>query len=282
MTTASPSMSPRLRVPSGAVDTHMHIYDPRFPPAATSPFPPPHAPLDAYRAAVLRRLAVDRCVIVQPMAYGADNRCTLEAVAAMGPSGRAVVVTEPGVPEAELVRLMVAGARGLRVQMFAGGLVPWDALETLAARGLAHGLHVQLQLDGRELADREALLRRLPGPLVIDHVGRFVEPVAPDHAAFRALLRLVDTGRVWVKLSAPYEVSRVGPPTYADVGILARTLVAHVPERMLWASNWPHPSKDGPRKVDDAALLDLMLEWAPDPAVRQKIFVDNPTRLYGF
>jgi D-galactarolactone isomerase len=259
----------------------MHVYDPRFPPAPTSPFPPPVATLDTYRA-VLRRLGVDRCVVVQPMAYGADNRCTLEAVATMGVSARAVVVIEPGVPEAEIVRLVLAGARGLRVHMFPGGLVPWPALESTATRGHAHGLHIQLQLDGRELAERESVLRRLPGPLVIDHVGRFMEPVSPDHPAFRALLRLVDTGRVWVKLSAPYESSRVGPPTYADVGILARTLAAHAPERMLWASNWPHPSAGPARGLDDAALLDLMLEWAPDASVRQKIFVENPARLYGF
>jgi D-galactarolactone isomerase len=104
--------------------------------------------------------------------------------------------------------------------------------------------------------------------------------VSPDHAAFHCLLRLVDSGRVWVKLSAPYEVSRSGPPLYDDVGRLAKLLVEAAPERMLWASNWPHPSVSA--KPDDAILLDLLLEWAPDEAARRRILVDNPAELYGF
>ncbi|HET9042412.1 MAG TPA: amidohydrolase family protein, partial [Burkholderiales bacterium] len=122
----------------------------------------------------------------------------------------------------------------------------------------------------------------LPGKFVIDHTGKYLEPVAPDHAAFAALLRLVDTGRCWVKLSAPYETSRTGAPGYEDVARLAQALARHAPERMLWASNWPHPSAPPDAVPDDADLLDLLLEWAPDETVRRKILVDNPAALYGF
>lgn len=115
---------------------------------------------------------------------------------------------------------------------------------------------------------------------MIDHVGKFLEPVPLDHDAFRSLLRLIDTGRVFLKLSAPYEVSKAGPPTYEDVGRLAKACVAAAPERMLWASNWPHPSV--PEKPDDAVLLDLLLDWAPDEATRRQILVDTPAKLYGF
>ena len=140
--------------------------------------------------------------------------------------------------------------------------------------------HVQLQLDGRLLPEREAQIRGWPGRIVIDHVGKFLEPVTPDDPAFRCLVGLVETGRVWVKLSAPYEVSKSGPPLYEDVGRLAKALVRAAPERMLWASNWPHPSvKDKP---DDAVLLDILLDWAPNEATRRKILVDNPGELYGF
>ena len=107
-----------------------------------------------------------------------------------------------------------------------------------------------------------------------------LEPVPVEHPGFQAILRLLDGGKTWFKLAAAYEVSHAGPPLYADVGALAKEAVKAAPERMIWASNWPHVSmRDLP---DDAALLDLLLDWAPDEAVRQLILVDNPAQLYGF
>src|SRR5437773_3480209 len=144
------------------------------------------------------------------------------------------------------------------------------------------GWHANIQLDGRELPKFEAQIKRLPGRFVIDHTGKFLEPVTPEHESFKSLLRLVDTGRCWVKLSAPYETSKTGAPAYEDVGRLAKALVKHAPERMLWASNWPHPSAREPRPPEDADLLELLLDWAPDAAVRRKILADNPAELYGF
>jgi D-galactarolactone isomerase len=97
-----------------------------------------------------------------------------------------------------------------------------------------------------------------------------------DDPAFRIL------GRTYVKLSAPYEVSKIGAPSYSDVAALAKELVRAAPDRMLWASNWPHPSATSEKRPDDADMLDLLLDWAPDDATRKKILVDNPARLYGF
>jgi D-galactarolactone isomerase len=136
-------------------------------------------------------------------------------------------------------------------------------------------------LDGRDLPKHEAQIARLPGRFVIDHTGKFLEPVSVDDPAFAALLRLVDTGRCWVKISGPYETSRTGAPRYEDVGRLARALIAHAPERILWASNWPHPSAVG-AMPDEADLLDLLLDWAPSDAVRARILRDNPAEVYGF
>jgi D-galactarolactone isomerase len=112
-------------------------------------------------------------------------------------------------------------------------------------------------------------------------VGKFLEPVPLDHPGFRALQGLVDGGRTWVKLSAPYEVSKVGPPNYGDVGKLAKALAKAAPERMLWATNWPHPTP-GVQVPDDALMLDMLLDWVPDENARKKVLVDNPARLYGF
>ena len=278
-----PSSPPLLKAPAGACDCHMHFYGPedRYPLAPTAPFPPPPASVEDYRR-VQERLGLERVIVVQPSAYGKDNRCTMDAVAELGEAARAVVVVDTSATDDELNRLTRDGARGIRFHMLAGGVLPWDILDEMAARVHDFGWHVQLQFDGRELPERMAALERLPGTLVIDHTGKFLEPVPPDHEAFRCLLRLVETGRVWVKLSAPYETSKVGSPRYDDVGALARELVKAAPERMLWATNWPHTGQTGARYPDDATLLDLLLHWADDDATRQRILSDNPAALYGF
>lgn len=274
------TLRPKLKAPPGTCDTHMHVYDPKYPKAPTAKIDAPAAPVSAYRKMCVR-VGVERTVVVQPSTYGKDNRCTLEAVAAIGPNARCIVVVDEGVSDVELDRLTRLGARGIRFFMLAGAPLPWDILETMSARVASFGWHVQLQLDGRELPDRVALLKRLTSTLVIDHVGKFLEPVPLDHPGFRALHGLVDGGRTWVKLSAPYEVSKVGPPNYDDVGKLAKALAKAAPERMLWATNWPHPTP-GVQVPDDAVMLDMLLDWVPDESARKKVLVDNPARLYGF
>jgi D-galactarolactone isomerase len=236
--------------------------------------------VDEYRA-LQRRLGLERVVVVQPNAYADDNRLTLASLAALGPGARGVAVVRPGVADAELERLTKAGIRGLRFITLNGGTLGLDVMDALMARVHVFGWHANLQLDGRDLPRHAAQLQRLPGRFVIDHTGKFLEPVSVDDPAFLALLRLLDTGRCWVKVSGPYETSRTGPPTYDDVGRLARALIAHAPERVLWASNWPHPSARG-AIPDDADLLDLLLDWAPDARVQARILRDNPAELYGF
>ena len=270
---------PELRVPEGACDCHIHIYEDRFPVVPQAVFKPPHAPLADYLA-VRKALGLSRVVVVQPNGYGYDNTCTLEAMAGLGDTARGVAIVPPDTPDAELERLTRAGVRGIRYFLLPGGILGWDSLETMAARVRNFGWHVQLQLDGRELPRYEEALARLPVPLVIDHNGKFLDPVQTSHPGFQSLVRLLRAGNTWVKLSAPYETSKAGPPHYADVGVLARALVAANPERCVWATNWPHPAQS-PRP-ESAPLLDLLLEWADDDATRSRILVDNPARLYGF
>jgi D-galactarolactone isomerase len=270
---------PRLVAPAGACDCHMHVYDPRYRPAPTSLFPPPDAPLDAYRT-VQRQLGLTRMVVVQPNAYAFDNACTEDAIVRVGTNARGVATIPPDIADAEIERLTRAGFRGARCFMLKGGLLSWDDVDAIAARVAPFGWHVQLQLDGRDMPLYAARIARLPTEAVIDHNGKFLEPVPPSHPAFRALLALLDGGRCWVKLSAPYETSRSGPPAYDDVSALARALVAAHAERCVWASNWPHPNIKPP--PPNPAMLDLLLDWAPDEATRHRILVDNPARLYGF
>lgn len=265
--------------PDGACDTHVHFYQSRFPIAPTALLKPDDASVADYRA-VQARLGLSRVVVVQPTTYGQDNDCQLEAMALLGANARGVVVVDSSASGKKLRDLHDLGARGVRFHMLAGGALPWEELEPVARRVTALGWHIQLQLNGRELAERLEQLRRLPVPLVVDHIGRFMPPVHTNDPAFRALLTLLDTGRCWVKLSAPYESSRAGPPRYEDVSALARALVAHAPQRMLWASNWPHPGQTNP--PDEEHLLDLLNNWAADPDTRRRILVDNPAALYDF
>jgi D-galactarolactone isomerase len=259
----------------------MHIFESRFPLAPTATVVPPEAPVAEYLK-VRHRLGLSRCVIVQPSGYGTNNRCTLEAIAAMGESARGIAVVNESVSDQELQRLNRAGIRGLRFHMLPGGIIPWESLPPLAARIAPLGWHAQVQLDGRLLPERQPMLASLPCTIVIDHVGKFLEPVPPEHPAFQALRRLVESGRTYVKLSAPYETSKAGRPHFGDVGALAKALVRTAPQRMLWASNWPHIGTPKERHGDEAGLLDLLLDWAPDEAVQRMILVDNPARLYGF
>lgn len=271
--------SPKLKAPAGATDTHMHFYGPfdRWPLPATSWNSPPEATVSQYRQ-VQQRLGLERVVAVQAAGYGYDNSVTMDNVAAIGAAARAVVVVPEGTDRAELQRLTDAGARGLRVFMLKGGVYDWAQLPALAAMVRPFDWHLQVQLDGRLLPEHMAVLESLDAQLVIDHTGKFLEPVGVDDPAFQCLRRLVARG-AYVKLSAPYETSTVGPPTFDDVGRLAKVLVQDAPERMLWATNWPHP---GHAPKDDAMLLDTLLDWAPEAAKQRLILADNPARLYGF
>jgi len=261
----------------------MHIYgDPALYPARPdSPFPPIAGGDIAAYLKLRAQLGLERAVVVQPSVYGFDNRATLDAMAVLGSAARGVAVVPRDVSDAELERLTLLGIRGIRFFMIGGGALTWEDLDSLAARTAAFGWHVQMQMDGRLLEDALPRLSRLPGKLVIDHNGKFLQPVGTDHPGFRALRHLINGGRTWVKTSGVYETSVTGAPGYTDVAVLARTLIAEVPERCLFATNWPHPSKpnDPP---NDAHLLDLFAGWCSNVTIAKTILVDNPAEVYEF
>ena len=262
----------------GACDCHVHIYEPeRFP--LTQQIA--RASWSDYQH-VQRRLGLERALLVQANGYGFDMGCLLDALAQAGDAARAIAVIRPDISGETLSRLHSAGVRGVRFMLIPGaqGALGWDELEPISARIAELGWVINLQVDGRQLPEFEARIRALPSLVSIDHTGKFLEPVGIDHAGFKSLLSLLDSGKVWVKVSAPYETSKAGPPHYEDVSVLARTLVQAFPERCLWASNWPHPGRSP--APDDMAMLDLLSEWALDDNVRRRILVDNPARLYGF
>jgi D-galactarolactone isomerase len=277
----SSARRPRLVAPPGACDCHMHIYGPadRFPYGAETTVRPPEAPLEDYLS-LRDRLGLQRTVFVQPSAYATDNACLIDAIKRCAPAARGIPGIEPDIAEDELAELDAAGMRGVRFHQIVAGCLRLDVLEPIADRIKPFGWHVQVQLGGDDLVELEPRLAALPVDFVIDHMGRIPIEGGTDRPAFKTLLRLLETGRCWVKLSAPYHVSQSGPPTYDDCAARARELVRAAPDRMIWGSNWPHPSVR--EKPDDVDLLDVLLDWAVDDDVRHKILVDNPARLFGF
>jgi len=273
-------------MPSDACDCHVHIYElQRFPLASTSTYGPPQASWNDYEA-MQQRLGLRRAVLVQPTGYGFDNACLLDALSLASRKGsdiaRGIAVIPPTTTRAELQELHEAGVRGVRFMMIpgSGGLLKWEDLEPMADKIAEFGWIINLQLDGRDLANYEARLTALPCRLSIDHIGKFLEPVSLDHPGFESLLTLLAAGRTWVKLSAPYETSKIGAPHYDDVSVLAKALADAHPTRCLWSSNWPHPGRSP--VPDDIAMLEILHRWAPDETARKQILVENPEALYGF
>jgi D-galactarolactone isomerase len=272
---------PKLNAPPNACDCHMHIYDSRFPVAPNAKLRPPDATAEAYRM-LQKRIGTTRNVVVTPSTYGTDNSCTLDAMAKFGATARGAAVVDTNVADAELKRLNDLGVRGIRFNLVQSGATTIDMLEPLSKRVNDLGWHVQIHMLGDQIVETADLLLRLPSPIVLDHMARVPQPAGVDHPAFALVLKLLDKGGTWVKLSGAYQDTRTGPPAYADVSKVAQAYVKVSPERMVWASDWPHPTVHADAKPDDAVLFDLLADWAPDEAIRNRILVDNPAALYRF
>jgi predicted TIM-barrel fold metal-dependent hydrolase len=243
----------------------------------------PNASVAEYRL-LQGRTGTQRAIVVQPAAYGTDNRVTLAAVAGIGrENARGVGVLHPDADDATLAALHAGGVRGLRFSQHDArtAVTTQEMIEPLAWRIRELGWHVQLHLRGDQLVAMAEAIEALPCTIVIDHMGRLPQPEGLRHPAFALLRKWLGEGRTWVKLSGAYLDTRDGPPRYADVSQVARELVRIAPERLVWGSDWPHPT-EAETKPDDAVLFDLLREWSgSDPACR-RILVDNPAGLYGF
>lgn len=271
---------PTQAAPPFACDCHFHIFGPyhRFPLHPGRRYDPPPASVEQYQA-MADRLGLQRIVVVQPSPYGTDNRVTLDAVERFGSTrARAVAVIDDDFDEAELRRMDAAGVRGVRFNLVSGNGTPEEQLESLAHRIAGLGWHIQLYAEGERLEQLAPRLGRLPVEVVVDHLGGVQAKLGTGHAQFEALLRLLDSGRAWVKLCS-YRASSAGHP-WDDVERNLCALVAAAPERCVWGTDWPHP---GMTPVPDAGhLLDQFFAWVPDAPTRRRILVDNPGRLYGF
>ncbi|MGH7065349.1 MAG: amidohydrolase family protein [Stellaceae bacterium] len=219
---------------------------------------PGDASAEEYRA-LQKRIGTSRDVIVTPSTYGTDNRVTLNGVAALGPTSRAVVVVDTTVTDAELKRMDKAGARGIRFNLAQKGATTPEMMLPLARRVHDLGWHIQINAPAATIVEIMPILQKVPTPVVFDHLAHIPEPEGTAHPLFGQIVALIDKGNGWVKLSGAYADSKVGPPTYADSSAVARAYVKAAPERLVLGSDWP-----------------------PDEQVRNRILVQNPETLYGF
>lgn len=269
----------RFAMPALACDCHHHVYDRRYPAHPSATLLPDDATVADYRL-LQQRLGLQRNVIVQPSTYGVDNRLLVDSLAAFGSSSRGVAVVDTDVTDVQLQALHTAGVRGIRFNLSFMVGVTQTMMEPLAQRIAPLGWHMQINGSADKLLAVGEVLRRLACPVVFDHMGQLPQPQGITHPAFALYARLLDSGRAWVKLSGAYLTSKKSD--LSDSGAVARTFMDLAPERLIWGTDWPHPTKKANEKPDDAALLDLLQEWAPTNAILHKILVSNPAKLYGF
>jgi predicted TIM-barrel fold metal-dependent hydrolase len=276
----STTRPPKQKAPPLTCDCHFHIFGPydQFPLSAGRTYTPPPALVPEYLA-MADTVGVGRMVVVQASVYGTQNEVTLDAVRLFGlHRARAIAVIDDSFDDAALRRMHDRGVRGVRFNMVSGNGTPEDQLDALARRLAPLGWHIQFYVEGEKLAEVAPRLARLPVDVVIDHAGGVKAALGSAHPQFQALLRLLDSGRAWIKV-CHYRASSAGQP-WDDMAPNVRALVAAAPERCVWGTDWPHPQMD---PVPEAGLLfDHFVEWVPDAALRQRVLVDNPAKLYGF
>jgi predicted TIM-barrel fold metal-dependent hydrolase len=267
------------KVPANSSDCHLHIYESRFPVDPRSKLRPPDATVADYRL-VQESLGTTRCVVVQPSTYGVDNRCMLQAVAQLGRGARGIAVINPGVSDSDLKRMDAGGVRGIRFNLEQAGATTLDMVEPLAKRIAPLGWHIQVNAGPEKIRSAEEIWKGLPVDIVFDHLAHIPAPGGLD-SAYGVVMDLLEKRKGWVKLSGVYTDSKIGPPSYSDRKAITEAYVKAAPERLVWGTDWPHPTVTG-KKPDNVALLNLLLEWVPEQAARAHILVSNPEKLYGF
>jgi predicted TIM-barrel fold metal-dependent hydrolase len=230
-----------------------------------------------------QRTGTERVVLVTPSTYGSDNACMLQGLAALGADARGVAVISGKESDDALQQLHAAGVRGVRVNLSLGGGPQLEALPRLAARIAPLRWHLQLLMPPERLVECEQVLLQLPVDVVFDHFAR-IPPQQVGSDAHRLVLRLLDTGRAWVKLSGGYIVSAQHSVADPALDALARSYLFAARERIVWGSDWPHATASaGVQPMpDDAQQVDRLAEWAGSDAVLRQILVTNPEALYGF
>ena len=279
----SDTRKPDYVPPTGACDAHCHIFGPGsvYPYAPGRKYTPPDAPLERFRE-LQATLGLERAVLVNASCHGVDNTVILDAIAQSGGLYRGVANVDGSLDDRALEQLHEGGIRGVRFNFVKhlGGAPDMTIFHRVVNRIKALGWHVVLHFDAADLLEYKPLLDGLPVPFVIDHMGRVPTGAGLQQQPFRLLLDAVRRETCWVKICGAERISTAGPP-FTDAVPFAQALLEVCSDRILWGTDWPHPNirKHMP---NDGDLVDLIPQFMPDPAVQQKVLVDNPHRLYGF
>lgn len=286
---AGPDFNPRppkFKMPAQACDTHAHVMGPaaRYDYSPARVYTPPDCLPAQYRH-LLDTLGVERAVLIQPSVYGSDNAAMLDAMKADPQRMRGVAVVDPSISDGELRAMDAVGIRGLRVNIVdvkdrKPGTLPLDVLRPLAARIKPMGWHIEFLMHANEFPDLDKTFADFPVPIVLGHLGYMKGCPGTDNPGFQALLRLMQAGKAWVKLTGPYRISAQDLP-HADTIPYAHALLKANAAQVIWGTDWPHVMHKG-RIPNDGDLTNLLLDWVPDEKQREQVLVNNPARLYGF
>lgn len=272
--------SPAFNLPPNACDAHCHVFGPAavFPYAEGRRYTPEDAPKEAL-SALHGRLGVGRAVIVQASCHGADNRAMLDCIASAPARYRGVAIVDGNFRERDLAALHDGGVRGVRFNFVRhlGGAPDMHEFHRVIERIRPLGWHVVLHLDAPDIEPLSETIRALPVPFVIDHMGRVDAALGVEQPALQALLRLAALDNCWIKVCG---AERISIPPFKDAIPIAQAILAALPDRTLWGTDFPHPNLKHP--VDEADLVDLLPAFSADPAVLRRLLVENPAQLYGF
>ena len=277
---------PKLALPKGAIDTHVHVFEPGYPLSPARGYNPPISTLGDLKH-LHATLGVERVVFTQPSVYGIDNSAILDAMAALDREtpnrARAVVALDMNFTEEEISRLDEAGVRGVRLNTDNKGGMPiaFDDIPELSARIRPFGWHLEFLFPGKHILELMPVFRSLTIPMSIAHFAYQPASAGVKAPGFQALLELVREGNCWIKISGANRVSRGDLPPYDDVKPMAQALIEANPARVMWGSDWPHPNKYV-ANPNDGDLVDAFGDWVGDEAMRRRIMVDNPAAFYRF
>jgi 2-pyrone-4,6-dicarboxylate lactonase len=278
MRAARSNTRPQFVMPAGSCDAHFHVFEPGFRAVAAPLYTFPDATLDQYLQ-LAGVLGIERMVLVQPTYYGTDNSLTLDVLRRTGARCRAVVRIDEDTSDETLDHYHALGVRAIRLDLFARATLPTAEIiayiRRMAARTRPRGWHLQFYTPGTVVRDLLPFLADFEDTFVIDHMGYMLEADGLTAADFDRLLRVLEQGRCWIKLSGPYRIAKHKP--LSSLRSLGQSLVATRPDRLLWGSDWPH-LPNGQR--DTGELINLLADWAPDQADRHQILVASPDHLF--
>jgi 2-pyrone-4,6-dicarboxylate lactonase len=271
---------PRFKLPPGTCDAHCHVFGPgdRFPYAPNRRYTPEDAPKEMLRA-LHDHLGIERAVIVQASCHGTDNAAMLDCIASDPQRYRGVAIVDDGFTDKDFDALDKGGVRGVRFNFVKhlGGAPDMAVFNRVIDRIKGRGWHVVLHIDAPDIVPLSDMMRKLPLPFIVDHQGRVPAKDGVEQAPLKALLELAKLENCWIKVCGS---ERIDMPPYDKAVPIARTIVEAAPERVLWGTDFPHPNAT--HEADEADLVDLVPQFAPETLAQKRVLVDNPARLYGF